>query len=170
MRRNQWILISVLLIVVQILFDGLVNIGVYWCLFPAMFIILNLPYTCKTLATMIIAFVLGFFIDMTGNGITGLNAAAATAVAFARQGLLQMIAGKFIIDKSERPDLFSLGYIKIVGYSAICSFIYLTVFVIAEAGGFSNFLTSLGKISLSTLLNTALMTLMFTLCGKRRRL
>ncbi len=170
MRRNRWILISILLIVVQILFDGLLHLGIYWCLFPALFIILNLPYACKTLPTMLVAFVLGLFVDMMGNGVIGLNAAAATAVAFCRQALLQVIAGKFIIDKSERPDLFSLGYIKIVGYSAICSFIYLTIFVMIEVEGFSGFLTSLARIGLSTLLNTILMAIIFTLCGKRRRL
>ncbi len=170
MRRNQWILIAILLVIVQILFDGLVHTGIYLCLFPVLFIIINLPYKYKTLPTLLIAFALGLFVDMMGNGVIGLNAAAATAVAFCRQGLLQMIAGQFIIDKSERPDLFSLGYIKITGYSAICSSIYLTVFVITETGGFSNFLVSLARISISTFFNCALMVIMFSLCGKRRRL
>ncbi len=170
MKRNSWILTYIILIIIQVLLDGLLSTSIYCTIVPFLFIILTLPYRCGTLPTLLLGFAAGLLVDLMGNGVVGLNAAAMTVVAFCRQGLLQMIAGSFIIDNTERPDLYSLGYIKIIGYSALCSLIYLTVFVLVEAGGFSDFLVSLGRISLSTVINCILLTVVFTICGQRRRL
>ncbi len=170
MKRNKWILIGLVLVLLQAISDGLLHMSVYCCLFPILFIILTLPYRFKTLPTMLMAFFLGILADLLGNGVLGLNAAALTAVAFCRQGLLRMIAGPFIMDNVERPNLFSLGYIKIIGYSALCSLIYLTVFILVENGGLSNFIISLCRILISTIANCVLMTVLFSLCGQRRRL
>ncbi len=170
MKRNSWILTYIILIIIQILTDGLLDTGIFVSLFPVMFIILTLPYKSGTISTLLVGFGLGLLVDFMGNGVIGLNAAALTAVSFCRQGLLQMIAGSYIMDNTERPDLFSLGYIKVIGYSALCSLIHLCVFVFTEHGGFSDILISLGRIGISTILNCALMTVLFSICGQRRRL
>ncbi len=133
----KYITLGILLIVCQILLSEYVNIWpvLYIAIFPQ-FIIL-LPPAMNRYAHMLAAFFLGMAIDLMADGVLGLNAAALTAMAYARPQLLKLIFSRVGLDNIETSPLLPryVDIMKLVTLNALMLLIFFTVYVLLDTAG-----------------------------------
>lgn len=165
----KYITISLLLIIAQGALDNYVNLSVYIDLALFMFIILMLPPRTGTVPAMIAAFIIGLIVDILGNGIPGLTSAALTAAALCRRTAIIAAAPKDFQAKDKRFSVESLGIRRFTIYAAILTFIYLLVYILIDNAGFRPAGQCLARLFISLAANTAIMAVLFAVCGSDRR-
>lgn len=144
------------IILFQILLNSYVNLCpvIYIAVFP-LFLFL-LPYPIGPGPLMFIGFGAGLCADILSDGVPGLNAAAAVAVAYFRKPVLDAI-----LSKGNLENLYSVN-IKNIGlpiFSLLCLILYgvFFLFYIALDGfGSVTFLYSLIRFFLNLVINTLL--------------
>lgn len=154
--------------VVQILF--LKNLALFGVAFIFIYLlaILSLPISMKTSPLLLLAFGLGFMIDIFYETI-GMHAAAATFLAFVRSLWLKAISPTGGYVDTEEPTLNEMGLVWFITYSFPLIFVYSLVFFTADQWGTSGFLGVLNKSFFSSILTCLLAILVQLLFFKRRR-
>jgi len=161
----QLILRFVFLIAVQVLvlnhvqWSGYINPYVY------VFFILLLPIEIPKWALLICAFITGLVIDMFAN-TGGMHAAAAVFTAFARPGVLRLIAPR---DGYEPETKFSpqiMGFKWFITYVSMLVFLHHLVFFYIEVFRFSEFFITFYKALLNSLITIILIVLGQYLFGR----
>lgn len=162
------ILLIIFLGVIQILF--LKNLALFGVAFIFIYLlgILSLPISMKTSPLLLIAFGLGFMIDIFYETI-GMHAAAATFLAFVRSLWLKAISPTGGYVDTEEPSLNEMGLVWFITYSFPLIFVYSLVFFTADQWGTSGFLGVLNKSFFSSILTCLLAILVQLLFFKRRR-
>ncbi len=162
------ILLIIFLGVIQILF--LKNLALFGVAFIFIYLlaILSLPISMKTSPLLLIAFGLGFMIDIFYETI-GMHAAAATLLAFVRSLWLKAISPTGGYVDTEEPSLNEMGLVWFITYSFPLIFVYSLVFFTADQWGTSGFLGVLNKSFFSSILTCLLAILVQLLFFKRRR-
>lgn len=162
------ILLIIFLGVIQILF--LKNLALFGVAFIFIYLlaILSLPISIKTSPLLLIAFGLGFMIDIFYETI-GMHAAAATLLAFVRSLWLKAISPTGGYVDTEEPSLNEMGLVWFITYSFPLIFVYSLVFFTADQWGTSGFLGVLNKSFFSSILTCLLAILVQLLFFKRRR-
>lgn len=164
----SYFLLIIFLGVVQILF--LKNLALFGIAFVFIYLlgILILPISMKTTPLLIIAFGLGFMVDIFYETI-GMHTAAATFLAFSRSLWLRAISPTGGYLDAEEPSLNEMGFVWFLSYSFPLIFIYSLVFFSADQWGTSGFLGVLNKSFFSSILTSLLAILVQLLFFKRRR-
>lgn len=156
--------LGVLLIFCQILLSEYVNIWpvLYIAIFPQ-FIILLPPALNRSLY-MLIAFALGFAIDIFADGVPGLNAAALVAMAYSRPFMLKLILSKGGIESTDNFPLLprSVEPQKLVALNALMMAVFFTVYALLDSAGSFTFWYTLLKIVLCIIANTIISTICST--------
>jgi hypothetical protein len=154
--------------VVQILF--LKNLALFGVAFLFIYLlgILILPISIKTTPLLLIAFGLGFVIDIFYETI-GMHTAAATLLAFIRSLWLRTISPTGGYMDVEEPSLNEMGLVWFLTYSFPLVFIYSVAFFTADQWGTSGFFGVLNKSLFSSILTCLLAILVQLLFFKRRR-
>lgn len=154
--------------VVQILF--LKNLALFGVAFLFIYLlgILILPISMKTTPLLLIAFGLGFVIDIFYETI-GMHTAAATLLAFIRSLWLRAISPTGGYVDAEEPSLNEMGLVWFLTYSFPLIFIYSLAFFTADQWGTSGFFGVLNKSFFSSILTCLLAILVQLLFFKRRR-
>lgn len=167
--RSTWkyIIISILLILAQGALDNYVNLSIYLNITLFVFPLLMLPVRTGTVPAMLAAFIIGLVVDILGNGIPGLTAAALTAAALLRKTILGFIVPKD--SKEDKSTVEDLGLGRFAVYSALMCLIFLSVYVFLYSAGFKPFWRCLLRLCTSLAANTALMTLLFSVSRDNRR-
>ena len=148
---------------VQILF--LRNLAVFGHAFGFLYLLglLILPSTVRTIPLMLIAFCIGFILDIFFETI-GMHTAAATLFAFLKPIWLKAASPTGGLDEAEEPSLGQIGFGRYISYAFPLLFVYSLVFFIADqwgTGGFFGILSKSFFSSLFTLLLTLVVQLMF---------
>ena len=148
---------------VQILF--LRNLAVFGHAFGFLYLLglLILPSTVRTIPLMLIAFCIGFILDIFFETI-GMHSAAATLFAFLKPIWLKAASPTGGLDEAEEPSLGQIGFGRYISYAFPLLFVYSLVFFIADqwgTGGFFGILSKSFFSSLFTLLLTLVVQLMF---------
>ena len=161
-------LLLLLLGLVQIFL--LKNLALFGVAFGFLYLlgILILPTSIRTVPLLIIAFLLGFALDVFYETI-GMHAAAATALAFVRPLWLKATSPTGGYDEAEVPSLSEIGVGRFVSYAFPLIFLYSLVFFIADQWGTGGFLGVINKSLFSAIFTTLLVTLVQLLFFKRRR-
>lgn len=133
----------------HIQWHGYVNPYVY-----VLFILL-LPVDIPKLLLLVIAFVTGIVIDMFGNS-GGMHAAATVLMAFARPGVLRLIAPRDGYDSDVKLIPQVMGLKWFVTYLLIMVLIHHMACFYLEIFRFSEFFITLFKSILNTLITVAL--------------
>ena len=148
---------------VQILF--LRNLAVFGHAFGFLYLLglLILPSTVRTIPLMLIAFCIGFILDIFFETI-GMHTAAATLFAFLKPIWLKAASPTGGLDEAEEPSLGQIGFGRYISYAFPLLCVYSLVFFIADqwgTGGFFGILSKSFFSSLFTLLLTLVVQLMF---------
>ena len=111
---------------------------------------------------MIWAFLLGLAVDIFGN-TPGMNAAAATVLAFMREPILRLVTLRDSVEDFE-PGIKSMGFSPFFRYILLCTFLFCTILLVIDTFSFFNLPVLLLKI-----LTDASITVICILCAEAIR-
>ncbi|MBW7845417.1 MAG: rod shape-determining protein MreD [Bacteroidia bacterium] len=112
--------------------------------------ILLLPVTTKPWHLLLIAFLTGAVIDTFGS-TPGLHIAATVFMAYVRIHYLRIATTKEDIEGHAVPNMSKKGVVWFVIYCFLMTFAHHTILFFLEIYRFSEFLTTLSRVVLSTL-------------------
>lgn len=155
-QHIKYLALGALMVICQILLSEYVNIWavLYIAIFPQ-FIIL-LPPSMNRSLHLVVAFILGLCIDISADGVLGLNAAALVAMAYSRPFILKLTLSKGNMDNAEGQPLTpkTVEIPKLVMINTLMLAIFFTAYVLLDsAGGFTLWYTLL-KIGLCVAVNS----------------
>ena len=145
------LVLAQVLIFNQIQFSGFFNPYVY-----LLFIIL-LPLSSPRYLVLILAFLLGFIIDIFSNSL-GVHSAATVFAAYARPLVIRIISNRED-DKSDYPGLHQNKLAWFVNYVVIMVLFHHIVLFYLEVYTFANFLNTLYRVILSSLFSIIIIVL-----------
>ena len=151
----KYFTLGAIIIFCQILLSEYVNIWpiLYIAIFP-LFIIL-LPANLNRTLYMIIAFLLGLCVDITADGVIGLNAAALVAMAYFRDFALKLTLSKGNLESAENLPISTktVEIPKLITINLIMLAIFFTVYVLLDSAASFSPLYTILKITLCTAVN-----------------
>ena len=145
LHRIEWFLGLVLL---QVLVLNQMHIGGYATPFFYIYFILKFNSRVGRNGLMLWAFALGLTVDMFGN-TPGVNAAAATCLAFFRTPLMRLVTLRDV-DEGFRPGVKTLGVASFFRYVLLTCGLFCTVIWLIDTFSFFHIGTLLLKILAST--------------------
>ncbi len=140
-----YVLFQVLLLKNFILFDTA------FCFVYVAFILM-LPLEMGSIALMLIAFGVGFSVDLFYDSI-GVNSAASVFVAFLRPYWLNAVTPRGGYEEIVIPNLKTMDLGWFIVYAMPLILVHHLILFFLEAGGFGLFLFTLSKVLFSTLLS-----------------
>ncbi len=153
---------SILRFVFLILLQALVlnNIGLGGYINPYLYIlfILWLPFEMQPWITLLLGFMLGFFMDVF-TGTPGLHISACVFLSYSRAFILKLLSPREGYEFGLRPNIQEMGLAWFVTYSGIMIFIHHFVFFYFEAFSFNEFFHTLLRIIVSSIFTFILVTL-----------
>lgn len=147
-----------------LLFKRLVLFNTSFCFLYVAFILL-LPVETNNLLLMVLAFVLGFTIDIFYDSL-GIHALAMVTVAYLRNYWLGSITPQGGYDAGSSPALTN-GIQWFLVYSVPLVFVHLALLFFIEAGGFGLFWFTMLKIMASLVFTLSVMLMLQFFNGPR---
>ncbi len=155
----------VILAFIQVLIFSQIHLFGYATAHIYLIFLLKLPRFTSRNEQMLWAFLFGLVVDIFGN-TPGINACAATAMAFARGYILESFTQKGVADNFV-PGIHTINVAGYIMYATLCLLLFYSVLFLLELFTIHYPLTLLASIAASTLL-----TLLFTLvieCFTRKK-
>ena len=155
----------VILAFIQVLIFSQIHLFGYATAHIYLIFLLKLPRFTSRNEQMLWAFLFGLVVDIFGN-TPGINACAATAMAFVRGYILESFTQKGVADNFV-PGIHTINVAGYIMYATLCLLLFYTVLFLLELFTIHYPLTLLASIAASTLL-----TLLFTLvieCFTRKK-
>jgi len=153
----KYVIMFISLVLIQVLvlnqvqFSGFVNPYIY-----ILFVML-LPVSTPRYALLILAFLIGFTIDIFSNSL-GIHSAATTLIAFVRPGVIRAISNREE-DRSDYPGLKQNGFRWFLYYTIIMVFIHHFALFYLEIFSFSDFFGTLYRVFLSSVFSIFIIVL-----------
>lgn len=160
MNRGSFfnVIYFVLYVIAQVvLFKRLVLFNTSFCFLYVAFILL-LPVETNNLLLMLLAFVLGFTIDIFYDSL-GIHALALVTVAYLRNYWLSSITPQGGYDAGSSPAITN-GVQWFLVYSVPLVFVHLALLFFIEAGGFGLFWFTMLKIMASLVFTVGVMLIL----------
>ena len=154
LQRIEWFIGLVLL---QVLVLNHMHINGYATPFFFIYFVLKYNSGVSRNVLMIWAFLLGLTVDILGN-TPGMNAAAATVLAFMREPVLRLVTLRDSVEDFE-PGIKSMGFSPFFRYILLC-----TILLVIDTFSFFNLPVLLLKI-----LTDASITIICILCAEAIR-
>ncbi len=170
MSRNgiySFIFFFVYLFAQVLILKRLVLFNTSFCFLYVAFILL-LPIELNNLILMLIAFFLGFGVDIFYDSL-GIHALSLVAVAYARNYWLSSITPQGGYDAGEGPTLAVNGFQWFLVYTIPLVFLHHLILFFVEAGGFSMFWFTMLKVIGSFFFTMTVMVTLQYLSSDRRR-
>ena len=145
------------LVLLQVLVLNHIHIYEYATPLLYIYFILNLDVNVSRKSLLCWAFFLGLTIDLFCN-TPGMNAAAATFLAFVRHPILSIQTVRDIPEEAT-PDMRQIGFLPYVRYVLTCTLLY--VFILHFIDTFSLFSW---KLFMLKVFSDTIMTVVFILC------
>lgn len=156
------------LILLQVLVLNHMNLGGYINPYVYVLFILLLPFQINRSLLLLFAFLTGLIIDFFGNTL-GLHAAATVLMAFARPGILSFFFKNIEFQSEDEPNIKKLkpgGFLK---YAFVSVFIHNSALFLLEVFSFNEFLSTLYRIGLSSLVTTLMiMTIALVFTSRKK--
>lgn len=146
-------LLYVLLIICQVVMCNYTDLGPYIMLtmLPAM--VLCIPTGISTAVCMVIAFASGLTVDWLSEGLLGLNAAALTAVALVRKGLIRIFMGEDIINRNDSFSIRKNGIGKVSLALLTSTTVFLALHIFLDGAGTRPLWFCMARFGVSLLCN-----------------
>lgn len=158
----------ILLILVQVFVLNNMNLGGYVNPYIYVLFILLLPVNMNKSILLILAFLTGLTIDYFGNTL-GLHAAATVLLAFARPGVINMFFQNIEFVGDEEPGLNKIGLNGFLRYTFVLVLIHHSMLFILEVFSLNDFLFTIYRILLSSLVSTVVIMIIILLFSKRTK-
>jgi len=158
----------ILFVLVQILILNQFEpgLGAYAMLYP-LFIML-LPFEMGTVPLMLVAFALGFSIDIFSNKF-GLHASSAVVMAYFRPVIFKLFAPRDGYESENESNIYEMGYRWFIYVFGILLIIHHTWFFLIEHFKLNEFPLLMRKIGLSVLLSFTLSLLVQLIFVSRKK-
>lgn len=151
MNQNLQILLRfIILVALQVFVLNNIRFGGYINPYLYVLFILILPYITPGWALLVLAFVLGYTIDVFTN-TPGMHLAATVFMAFSRPAVLRLVTSKKEYEPGSYPSLGSMGFQTFFTYSTLLVFVHHTTLFLLEVFRFSEIFLTLMRAGLSTL-------------------
>jgi rod shape-determining protein MreD len=147
------------LVLVQVLILNQMHISGYATPFLYIYFILKINSKVGRNELMLWSFMLGLAVEIFGN-TPGMNAAAATCLAFSRSSLLRLATLRSE-DEGFVPGIKSLGVSSFSRYTLLASALFCTVLLLIDTFSFFHF----GRLILKIIAST-ISTLIFIFCAE----
>lgn len=155
------------LVLIQVFVFNNMNLGGYMNPYIYVLFILLLPVDISKSLLLVLAFFLGLTIDYFGNTL-GLHASATLLMVFARPAVLNLFFSNIEFNPGEEPSLTRLKFGGFFRYVFTLVFIHHFTLFMLEVFSFDNFLYTLYRIMLSTLLTMLLIFISMLLFSKKK--
>ncbi len=148
-KRN--IIRFIILVLLQVLLLNNINLT-SWQIKPFIYIlfIMLLPFDTPNWSILLLAFLLGFIIDLFSNSL-GIHAFATVLIAYIRPFILQIITSKTSYQYMTSPHIAHLGFVWFLKYTLILVFVHHLVYYFMEAFSLRLFFDTLMRIGLGTI-------------------
>jgi len=150
-----------------VLFRQLVLFNTAFCFVYVAFILL-LPIETNSLPLMLVAFFLGFAVDIFYDSL-GLHALSLVLVAYLRNYWLATITPQGGYDSGEGPTLAVNGLQWFMVYALPLVFAHHAVLFFTEAGGFGIFWFTLSKVMTSLIFTMSIILILQYFTSRRNR-
>ncbi len=144
----KYIIIFVSLVLVQVLVLNQIQLGGYINPYIYVLFVMLLPLKSPRYVTLPLAFLIGLTVDVFSNSL-GIHAAATVFVAYLRPYIIRSISVRDE-ERSDYPGLKYNGFRWFLYYTAIMVLMHHFVLFFLEIYTFSNFLTTLLRIFVSS--------------------
>lgn len=137
----------ILLFLLQVLLMNHIHIAGYGTPLVYVAFLIYLPYNFDRVATLVLAFLLGFMVDMFSN-TPGMSCAAMTFVALIQPNVLNALIPK---DSSENmvPNYFTMGRWNHLRYMSILLAVHHVTYYLLESFSFYNYTDLLQAVVIS---------------------
>lgn len=165
LKISQHIMRFLILILLQVMvlnhiqFSGYINPYIY------ILFVLMLPVETPKWLLLVIAFATGLTIDMFSSS-GGIHAAASVVVAFARPGVLRLIAPRDGYESETRLTPGAMGFKWFITYVSILVTLHHITYFYVEVFRFSEFFVTLWKAILNSAFTIALIIIGLYLFGR----
>jgi len=151
--QNSFRFIFLILVQVWVLnhvqWNGYVNPYIY------ILFILLLPIETPSWLVMVLGFLIGVILDMFSN-TGGIHAAATVFMAFARPGVLRLIAPRDGYESETKISAWSMGFKWFLTYTVMMVLLHHLVYFYLEVFRFSEFFMTFAKAILNSAITAAL--------------
>lgn len=135
MRRANFIVLYVIMVICQMMITNYLHISPFLMLSILPVCVLCIPLSRSTMEAMLIAFATGLCVDMLAEGTYGINTMALLPVAYARKGIVRLIFGKDHLVRSEDFSFRKNGIGKVALAVLVVQVIFLAIYIFADGAG-----------------------------------
>jgi hypothetical protein len=145
----------VVLVLLQVLIIDNIQFSEYINPFIYVLFILLLPFETPGWLLLVLAFFLGFSVDLFEH-TPGLHASATVFMAFLRPLVLKILSPRDDYEPNTFPRIYYYGFVWFFKYAFILVFMHHLLLFYVEVFSFSNFFMTFLKVLLSTLFSLVL--------------
>ncbi|KAF0239454.1 MAG: rod shape-determining protein [Prolixibacteraceae bacterium] len=154
---SKYVLMFISLVLAQVLIFNQIQFSGFFNPYVYLLFIILLPLSSPRYLVLILAFLLGFIIDIFSNSL-GVHSAATVFAAYARPLVIRIISNRED-DKSDYPGLHQNKLAWFVNYVVIMVLLHHFVLFYLEVYTFANFLNTLYRVILSSLFSIIIIVL-----------
>ena len=153
----KYTVMFVSLVLVQVLIFNQVQFGGFFNPYVYILFVILLPLSTPRYLVLILAFALGFIIDVFSNSL-GVHSAATVFIAYLRPLIIRVISNRED-DKSDYPGLHQNKLIWFVSYVVFMVLLHHLLLFYLEVYTFANFLNTLFSVILSSVFSIIVIVL-----------
>ena len=153
----KYTIMFVSLVLAQVLIFNQVQFGGFFNPYVYILFVILLPLSTPRYLVLILAFALGFIIDVFSNSL-GVHSAATVFIAYMRPLVIRIISNRED-DKSDYPGLHQNKLIWFVSYVVFMVLLHHLLLFYLEVYTFANFLNTLFRVVLSSLFSIIVIVL-----------
>lgn len=135
MRRPDFWLAYILLLIAQLLISNYLNVSHYLTLSILPVMVVCISTRLSTIATLFIAMASGLTVDFLTEGVIGLNALALLPVAYCRNGAIRMLFGNDLFARKEDFTIQRNGFAQIALLVFLAQALFLALYVWVDGAG-----------------------------------
>jgi len=139
----------IFVIILQIFVLNQVQISGYINPYFYIIFILLLPVKTPAWLNLILAFLLGFIIDIFSQS-PGLHTSASVAIAFLRPCIMYSLKSSGELDKDLEPNISNMGAKWFISYAVLMIIIHHSIYFFLEVFSFQSILNTIYRILLSS--------------------
>lgn len=153
----KYTIMFVSLVLAQVLIFNQVQFGGFFNPYVYILFVILLPLSTPRYLVLLLAFALGFIIDVFSNSL-GVHSAATVFIAYMRPLIIRIISNRED-DKSDYPGLHQNKLIWFVSYVVFMVLLHHLLLFYLEVYTFANFLNTLFRVVLSSLFSIIVIVL-----------
>ena len=146
------------LVLFQVLVMDNIMISAYMIPYVYLLVIILMPFETPRWLLLLTGFMLGLSIDFFSHTL-GMHTAATVLAAFVRPYLLKLLAPRDGYEPETFPRVYYYGFVWFVKYSLLLVFIHHLCLFYLEVFQLKDFLATLARVILSTLLSASTIVL-----------